>query len=483
MRFNGYRCTVLKDGQRGIVTALPFGRSCSIAVVARDVYAHPGRYEIIIGIRSRYPIYWFGTYIGARRIYLHNGLNRINIEIASEQMQFAVGLFSTRARPRDGAMIYRVLARCTEALAPNPALTSLFNARLSDLPPSPQPIQPVVPVLSIQPVVPVQPIQPVQLPVPVSPTPIITDTTHATEPQALAPNSPNPRIIFVVGTRGSRADAHAQAAHQLYVATYNTAIEYVSAKPLYQEYKLSDIKLVVKFGHTQDIPEAVDPFNLFGAAMKVMHIDSSHISVEDLVRSSLILYSSPAIRSLLNEYYSHIVYGKQQQAAFSGVDLDVFSYSKVLEPGHKLVAGVVKTQPETDAAHTKLSLILTSLPWLKFRVCDIHATVAQRRDFYRGIDVLINTDTDTDLILEAMACGRPWISMSTSLVEQIREASTDPSGIIIDNYVQLVQQLIRFKSDRSLMYKMGEVAANTARSHFGWSQQLEPLAALFDKTK
>ena len=472
MCFNGYRCTVLKDVQRGILSAYPFGRSCSVAAVARDIVAHPGHYEIIVRVRSRYPVYWFGTYAGARRIYLHNGLNKINIEITPGQMQFIVGLFSTRVQPRDGIMIYRVVARCVEAHAPNPVLMLLARAQLTLAPASataPAPVAKIQPEPTNNSVIASLPASNSIISIPVS-------------------TVPYPRVIFVVSARGTRADSIALAAHQLYASTHNTAIEYVTDKPKYQNYTPSDIKLVIKFGLSLDTP---DPFVLFPSAIKATYIDGaskSQISVSDsdLAQSSCILYSSPQVKRLLDEQYTHIVHGKQIAPAFGGADLSIFSYAQPLDIKPKLVVGWIGDCGPASIVHTKLTLVLGSIPWIDLRVISPLSVINPllRRDFYQSIDILISIDANAhtiDGLLEAMACGRPWISMRTGMAEHIQSLSPEPVCIVIDNFAQIVPQLIQFRTERPLLHQMGIRAAHLAHGYFSWGQQLGGLKALLER--
>ena len=487
--FTGYKCLITRNLSNHI-TALQVPNISQISIIATDVEAVPGTYQIKINLNNS-PLtcdqsaYWYGTYDNASRIYLNNGLNTFNITIGDKQIKsFTVGVFANNFPPAANLTVYSIDVHQIGVLCVPNSANKLVVKTKSNVKSSNKPAQSVLPIGVNQKT---QVTRAIIKPKTKQPSykPILE------KPIAIQPiNNKLANIILVTDVKNWCFDNIAAIIKKHYDQSYNIHVEYCMDNPDYSKYN-KDIAMVIKFWYGY---ENQDPFIIFPNAIKVVciydyiHWNSQLNSSTDTAiyknfiinigRSQIILYSCPMIKQLLEQQHSRIITGKHLYPVYDGVDINIFRYANYVMH-NKLVVGWVGDTSKPCKRFDALRNMLKNLPWVEFVVQDKSKFIShtQMAQFYHKIDVnvcLSTAEGTPNPILEASACGRTWISTKVGIVETLYNlAGKNHPGFLIDQPTDLVVKLNYLYKNKNVMYSMGKTARNVVEYYFSWDKRVK----------
>jgi len=168
----------------------------------------------------------------------------------------------------------------------------------------------------------------------------------------------------------------------------------------------------------------------------------------------------------------------------NGVDADLFSPGAPVVPrkSEALVVG----WSGTDGPTKNLDLVraIGTVPGVELRVQD-HAKwprpFLSMPDWYRGLDLfacMSSSEGTPNPVLEASACGIPWISTDVGNVRELYESVPDGlrPGIIIAQQPALVLDEVRaLTKERDRLPPMGAAGRQAILEKWTWAQRVEPF--------
>lgn len=404
LHLDGYRCLSEKDFVENKVIAYPYPRSHSVAIVANSVYADPGDYEVSLTIDTKCPIYWNGTYEGAKKLTLNNGLNTIRLSFDNPQESFTLGIFSSYSISSMPITVKHLRIKCLTNNKPN-------NQQL-----------------------------------------LVKKSPKISPPLIVIPIRKSIRekcILLLIDCPKSVSGLLALQIERLlkiWGTTDNIVTIYLSQS---------------------DISQTISDIN-----PRLILILEPEQTNDDLSKTiETILDKFPTARK------EHIITMPSDDTRFIrvsiGVDLSSYHY---FPPNNtpKLCIGWFGS--------SKLFDLFSKISWIETVRYENDATnffsPEYRSKFYQRIDVIASDNiSQSYAILEAMVCGRPWISIENDLVREITNLSSH-TGFVVKYLTDFIPSFRRLHGDRTLLSEMGKHCSLTASTDFDWSKRLENIRSL-----
>ncbi|XWV26174.1 glycosyltransferases group 1 [Tupanvirus soda lake] len=514
--FIGYKCPIRKNSENHI-TVVSKRKFMQTSVVIIGVESLPGKYSVTLNISTKDQLYWYGTYYGASKINIKNGINVFNVEITNKQKTpFTIGIFANALPMGNEFTVYNItvdkvsntniidsntndnIKEQQQTKNNNLTIKKISNNNLVD---NELPIQKIS-QNKIQYQLGAKSIRKQQIydksriinTLYKKPEQIINSISKITD---VSTNNKN--ILLVIDVNGWCFDNISKIIKKYYDKRYNIYVEACMDNPDYKKYKNIQFDMIIKFWYGYD---KIDPFELYPESIKAVCVyDYIHWNINitknrntniykkfinNLKRADYILYSCPAIKNLLIEQHNELVKNKQMFAIFDGVDTNKF-YFKNYNNNNKLVVGWVGNTSNIYKNFKLLSNTLKNVEWIDFRVQDKNKMVSHDNmvHFYHDIDVVIcfsDAEGTPNPILEASSCGRTWVSTNVGIVEMLNNSVIGDSkpGIIIGNKNELLLKLEYLHKNRKIMEHMGSLARQSIEKNFSWNKRVESFGNFFN---
>lgn len=311
----------------------------------------------------------------------------------------------------------------------------------------------------------------------------------------------SPAVLLVADCRQWCFDHICQAIYRYYHSQFEIYIDYCHEKINYaQKYAHLTFDVVIKFWYGFD---CFDPFVLYPKAVKVMAIyDYIHWNpqianltsdiyqnfLKNMQSSDVILYACDAIYQLLNKQHAAQITNHLLIAAIDGVDVNQFTPGTM--PDYpQLIVGWAGNTANVYKNYAVLQHHLNKQPWIKFVTQPQNRAIKHTHmpQFYQTVNVVVCfsvAEGTPNIILEASASGKPWISTNVGIVQKlIASAPNDcKPGFIIETIDQLIDKLLYLHKHRFVLKQMGVVGRDCVVKHFNLTNSIKVFDSVMKLT-
>lgn len=464
--FVGNRCSIRYVNKTMIITSTSDHSNSLIFV--QNIDPIEGNYSINVEINSQYQLHWWGTYDQYKKSTLINGRNIVNITIKDQKHPFSIGIYSDSLPYGKSFQIQtiKVIPQETRINLPIKVIHSEFR---------------------------------INLPIKRTNAHRMINRPTLNKPLAIEWKNNQKKILLVADVHNWCFDNICQTIKKYYGNLYVIHVVYstenISSNNAYGE---KNFDLIIKFWYDHN---KVDPFTMYPNAKKAIcvydylywnRITGKPIKmrtlknfIDNITKADYILYSCPAIKDLLMQQHQKILKNKELYPVFDGVDINKFYY-KDYNSSKKLIVGWVGNSFNVFKRFSVLKNLLSGLNWVDFKIQDTKNLISHDKmvDFYHNIDLIVcisDAEGTPNPILEASSCGRAWVSTEVGIVRLLNDVYNEDirPGIIIKNYIELLDKLKFLHLNRDIMRKMGQIGRKSVEKEFSWDIRIKQFHQIF----
>ncbi len=429
-------------------------------VISPKITAEPGKYTVNMVLNTVTKLHWMGDYIHSKSRTLKNGSNKFDITIHPNQTnEFTIGIYGNYTNTSSQFIIYDF-----SIVKKSDDFTDVIDI-IQDIEDD------------------------------------IEDDIIDIENDFFTMYQNNKKNILLITDNENSTLYHiAQTVKKYLGSKYNIIIDcYLNLPDYSKKYLGLKMDMVVKFWYEH---YHIDPFDVYPLAKKVLCVydyiywnkEINHVSLaryseifsSNINRSDFILYSCPKIKDLIIDNYGQNI-NRKLYPIFDGYDPEIFYYCEHLNSDKLRVGWVGNSNNSYKKFHT-LKKIVYDHQWIELKIQDSNNFITrdQMINFYRDVDVVVclsESEGTPNPILEASACGRPWISTNVGIVQMLNDISSISikPGMIIENESELLDKLEILYRDRDLIKKMGIVGSECCKQTFTWENQINQFSIIFDQ--
>jgi glycosyltransferase involved in cell wall biosynthesis len=291
-------------------------------------------------------------------------------------------------------------------------------------------------------------------------------------------NNSKMKILIVIDKYGWCFDNISQQIMKYYSQEYEIITETINDDCTKYSPDYFDIVIKLWYGHCK-----TDPYEYFLSARKILCLfdyvhwvpqnsTNNESFIKNLENCHAIGYACQSIATILREYYPRYIRNREMVLIRDGVDTNIFKPTNI--PNKKLKVGWVGNPKIPCKRFYELETIINKFDWVDFKTVT-PKNYRQHDDmpeFYRTIDVIICFSTaegTPNMILEAAACGVPWISTLVGVIEELQYTS---SGIIIENIEDIEPALRELYMNPYKITQMGNLCRSVILEKYQWSSRV-----------
>jgi len=213
------------------------------------------------------------------------------------------------------------------------------------------------------------------------------------------------------------------------------------------------------------------------------------IFTDNINKSDFVLYACPAIKDLVVKKFGNKIVRKMYPI-IDGYDPNKFyikDYNKNNNQNNKLVVGWVGNSLNTYKNLDTLKNLVKDKNWIELKIQDKSTPIPHDEmvNFYHSVDVLVcvsSAEGTPNPILEAAACGKPWISTNVGIVNILNNitATTIKPGFIINDPSELLEKLEILHKNRAILREMGMIGSMCVKRGFTWDNQVKQFETVFN---
>ncbi|CAI2358488.1 Glycosyltransferase [uncultured virus] len=308
----------------------------------------------------------------------------------------------------------------------------------------------------------------------------------------------NKNVLLVADVKDWAFDHICQVVTSALGHKFKFFVEY-SAESTKTPQQHMDYGHVIKFWYNDTYTATnPDPFDVYSHAIKSICVydyiywnkdickntTKSFANLETAIKKAdNVLYACNKIKDLLLIAFKFILNSKQLFPVIDGVDLAKFKpITSITRPNtNKLIIGWVGNSKNTYKNFDKLQ-VLCKTPAVSaiatLQLCP-KLTHDKMATYYNSIDLIIcvsDAEGTPNPILEAAACGKPFVSTDVGVVGELikigNDRKLDAPGLVIKSIDDLVGALIHLHKNKALVRLMG-ISASKIITAFDWKDKVK----------